>query len=81
MGGKIWSPEEELVFWTKMIPKSVKALGIDAVKGEGIPWPVMADEMKHIMGNNARRDYTGLGLCEFKPPWMEIMGVRFVLTS
>ncbi len=65
MGGKTWSREEEEVFWLQMVPLSPKRLGDDIEKNEERHWEWIAQEMKRIMGPNARRNYTGLSTCEY----------------
>jgi hypothetical protein len=62
MGGKIWSADEEMVFWTIIIPKSPKRLGAD-MANQGLGWDELAAEMLAIMPAPRRREYTGLSLC------------------
>ena len=62
----MWSKEEEGVFWTYIIPRSAKRLGIDRANPER-SWAQLAAEMARKMGDRARRDYTELGLCKFNP--------------
>lgn len=66
MGGKVWSKEEEECFWTYIIPRSAKRLGVDRANPPKT-WAVLTREMQERMGNQARRNYTELGLCKFQP--------------
>ena len=66
MGGRVWSRDEERVFWTYIIPRSPKRLGLHRANPE-ISWTQLAVEMARKMGENARREYTELGLCAFNP--------------
>lgn len=65
MGGKVWSKEEEEVFWTQMMVQSPKRLPTDQNKYAEKTWHQIAREMTEIMGDNARRKYTGLGVCTY----------------
>ncbi|KAK4137528.1 hypothetical protein BT67DRAFT_371107 [Trichocladium antarcticum] len=64
MGGKLWSKDEEEVFWLQLIPHSPKRIGDDRVKNKEHSWYWFADQMIQIMGHNARREYTPL--CVFE---------------
>ncbi|KAK0635444.1 hypothetical protein B0T17DRAFT_42015 [Bombardia bombarda] len=65
MGGKVWSHEEEEVFWMDIIPKSNKRVGIDRLSDrEVMGWPELAQYMVQVMGERARREYTALSLFE-----------------
>jgi len=63
MGGRIWSKQEEVIFWKKLIPHSPKRLGKD-LENEEKSWEWVAQEMTERMGKNARREYTALGVCK-----------------
>ncbi|KAK3373819.1 hypothetical protein B0T24DRAFT_276496 [Lasiosphaeria ovina] len=70
MGGKVWSKEEEKVFWRDIIPFSPKRLGIDRANPEKT-WTALAVDMTEIMneiqadsGEEPRRNYTYLSLFE-----------------
>ena len=63
MGGKLWQAAEEKVYWTYIIPRSKKRQGIHR-SNEERSWEELAAEMIDIMGPDAPRVYTGLGLCE-----------------
>ncbi|OHF02851.1 hypothetical protein CORC01_01952 [Colletotrichum orchidophilum] len=60
MPGKVWSKEEERVYWRVIVPNSQKR-----VDG-GIPmtWEELAPIMQTTMGLYAKRKYTHLGLLE-----------------
>ncbi|GAB1314246.1 hypothetical protein MFIFM68171_04456 [Madurella fahalii] len=64
MGGKVWSKEEEEVFWTRMMVQSPKRLAPDQERFGEKSWDQIAREMTKIMGDKARRKYTGLGIFE-----------------
>ncbi|UPK93897.1 hypothetical protein LCI18_004832 [Fusarium solani-melongenae] len=69
MGGKVWSTEEERVFWEVVIPVSPHAA--DPAK-RLLTWPQCAELMTREVGANARREYTNTMLYEhhyqnFKP--------------
>ncbi|KAL2019613.1 hypothetical protein VTK56DRAFT_9428 [Thermocarpiscus australiensis] len=64
MGGKVWSKEEEEVFWTRMMPQSPKRLGADIDRYQEKSWYWIANQMTQIMGEKARRKYTHLGVFE-----------------
>ena len=61
MGGKTWSREEEVYFWTHVIPNSPAR--VNTILRPEKEWDVLADEMTGAMGSKARRVYTKLGLC------------------
>ena len=65
MGGKVWTTDEEKIFWLEIIPLSEKRLGVDVARNEPIPWEDLVHEMNRRIGNKARRVYTGLMLCEY----------------
>ncbi len=65
MGGKVWSKDEETVFWKELIPHSPKRLGEDRVRNKERSWYWVANQMTIIMGTKARREYTHLGVCEY----------------
>jgi hypothetical protein len=63
MGGKIWSKEEERIFWY-LIRFSPKRLGADLENPEkSYAW--VGDQMHARMGDGARRKYTHLCVCEY----------------
>ncbi|KAM7198066.1 hypothetical protein V8F20_006311 [Naviculisporaceae sp. PSN 640] len=64
MGGKVWSKEEEDCFWNWIIPQSTKRLGVDRANGQPKSWEELRKIMKARMGDDARREYTDLGLFE-----------------
>lgn len=63
MGGKIWSKEEEDLYWNELIPHSPKRLG-DDLDNEEQPWTWVAKQMRERMGKDARRKYTHLCVCK-----------------
>ncbi|KAI8714545.1 hypothetical protein NCS52_01174400 [Fusarium sp. LHS14.1] len=69
MGGKVWSTEEERVFWEVVVPVSPHAANHAK---RLLTWPQCAELMTQKMGANARREYTNTMLYEhhyqnFKP--------------
>ncbi|KXX75716.1 hypothetical protein MMYC01_206602 [Madurella mycetomatis] len=64
MGGKVWSKEEEQVFWARMMVQSPKRLAADQERFSEKSWEQIAKEMTEIMGDKARRKYTSLGVFE-----------------
>ncbi|KAF4963276.1 hypothetical protein FSARC_8678, partial [Fusarium sarcochroum] len=69
MGGKVWSTEEERVFWEVVIPCSPAAAN---PAGQTLSWKQCVDLMVEKIGDNARREYTSTMLYEhhyqnFKP--------------
>ena len=73
MGGRIWSMKEESVFWY-LVRHSPKRLGKDLINNPEQPWAQLSDTMHAKMGADARRQYTGLSLCEYfflAPPRLE----------
>ncbi len=70
MGGRVWTAQEEKVFWKQIIPNSPKKHeGLDKILGdESKSWKELADDMQVIMGDPAVRKYTGLMLCKFLDP-------------
>ncbi|KAK3308735.1 uncharacterized protein B0T15DRAFT_551047 [Chaetomium strumarium] len=63
MGGKIWSVEEEQIFWKDLIPHSPKRLDEDFHNNKEKPWAWVAAEMSKRV-TVPRRKYTGLGVYE-----------------
>lgn len=62
MGGKTWSFDEEKFFWHEIIPQSPKGVNpVDRI----MDWEACARRMQASMGENARRKYTKLMLCEY----------------
>ncbi|RSL69413.1 hypothetical protein CEP54_002267 [Fusarium duplospermum] len=69
MGGKVWSTEEERVFWEVVVPVSPNAAN---PAKRILSWVECVDLMKREIGANARREYTHTMLYEhhyqnFKP--------------
>ncbi|KAJ4168034.1 hypothetical protein NW754_011848 [Fusarium falciforme] len=69
MGGKVWSTEEERVFWEIVVPVSPHAAN---PAKRLLTWPQCAELMTREVGANARREYTNTMLYEhhyqnFKP--------------
>ncbi|KZL88055.1 yhr100cp-like protein [Colletotrichum incanum] len=62
MGGKVWSAEEERVFWRVIVPQSQKRIGTGPAQTKN--WEDLAPLMQSIMGIDAKRTYTHLGLFE-----------------
>ncbi|GJC81813.1 hypothetical protein ColLi_04651 [Colletotrichum liriopes] len=62
MGGKVWSAEEERVFWRFIVPRSQKRIGTGPAQTKN--WEELAPLMQSIMGIDAKRNYTHLGLFE-----------------
>ena len=61
MGGKVWSQEEERVFWEVVIPCSPSAANpADRTLG----WKECVDLMTRTIGEGARRVYTSTMLCK-----------------
>ncbi|KAF5026523.1 hypothetical protein F66182_1383 [Fusarium sp. NRRL 66182] len=69
MGGKVWSTEEERIFWEVVIPRSPAAANpVD----QALTWKQCVDLMIENIGDSARREYTSTMLYEhhyqnFKP--------------
>lgn len=66
MGGKLWSEEEERIFWEIIVPRSPRRLPPEQ-PADALNWSQCADLMREEMdaaGLAPRRDYTGLGLCK-----------------
>lgn len=63
MGGKTWSVQEEQVFWEIIVPQSPHPADPNA---QTRSWAECAVLMGEIMGDGARRSYTGTGLCRFQ---------------
>ena len=64
MVNRVWSSEEEKIYWEEVIPKSPKRIGVYRSQ-QGYDWDLCAEMMQKSCGPNARRKYTGLSLCEF----------------
>ncbi|KIH88525.1 hypothetical protein SPBR_07234 [Sporothrix brasiliensis 5110] len=64
MGGKVWSEEEERVFWTEIIPSSKKRQLYSRPSREPHGWESLRKVMQDRMGSLARRTYTALMLYE-----------------
>lgn len=62
MGGKVWSIDEERIFWTRVVPQSV---GAAVPIAQPMGWPECAQMMQTLMGDEARRTYTHSMLCEY----------------
>ncbi|WQF79620.1 hypothetical protein CDEST_04634 [Colletotrichum destructivum] len=62
MGGKVWSVDEERVFWRVIVPQSQKRIGNGPAHVKN--WEQLAPLMQSIMGIKAKRTYTHLGLFE-----------------
>ncbi|GKT78036.1 hypothetical protein ColTof4_10459 [Colletotrichum tofieldiae] len=58
MGGKVWSAEEERVFWRVIVPQSQKRIGTGPAQTKN--WEELAPLMQFIMGIGAKRNYTHL---------------------
>jgi hypothetical protein len=72
MGGKIWTAEEEEVFWNQIVPQSYHRLGADRTAYPGRDWAALGREMRDAMGQyyHARdeeppREYSGQALCKY----------------
>ncbi|KAL2136942.1 hypothetical protein VTI74DRAFT_103 [Chaetomium olivicolor] len=63
MGGRVWTRDEELVFWEQLIPHTSKRLEEDRGNPEK-SWAWVAEQMGEIMGEKARRHYTEQGVFE-----------------
>ncbi|KAJ3961995.1 hypothetical protein N0V92_001262 [Colletotrichum tropicale] len=62
MGGKVWSPAEERVYWRTIVPQSQKRAGRDPLPPKS--WEDLAVVMQSTMRDDAKRNYTALGLFE-----------------
>ncbi|KAK1984252.1 hypothetical protein LZ30DRAFT_712067 [Colletotrichum cereale] len=62
MGGKVWSIQEERVFWRIIVPQSQKRIGTGPAHTK--TWEELAALMQSLMGVDAKRTYTHLGLFE-----------------
>ncbi|KAK1599506.1 uncharacterized protein LY79DRAFT_575188 [Colletotrichum navitas] len=62
MGGKVWSVNEERVFWRIIVPQSQKRVATGPAHTK--TWEELAPLMQSLMGVNAKRTYTHLGLFE-----------------
>ncbi|KAJ0294232.1 hypothetical protein CBS470a_000864 [Colletotrichum nupharicola] len=61
MGGKVWSPAEERVYWRTIVPQSQKRAGRGPLPPKS--WEDLAVVMQSTMRDDAKRNYTALGLC------------------
>lgn len=61
MGGKVWSTEEERVFWEVVVPVSPNAAN---PAKRLLSWAECVELMKREIGGNARREYTQTMLCK-----------------
>lgn len=64
MGGKVWSEEEERMFWTEIIPSSKKRHLFSRPNHDAHGWESLRQVMQERMGDLARRKYTALMLCK-----------------
>ena len=64
MGGKQWAADEEAYFWLKVMPRSPQRL---VQSDPETSWGELAAEMNRVFGENRRREYTLLCLCEYHP--------------
>jgi len=72
MGGKLWTQTEERIFWTIIIPRSPKRVGIDQHNDE-CTWEYLVNVMNSEMlrateetdVDKLPRKYTKLSLCTF----------------
>ncbi|KAK2759635.1 hypothetical protein CKAH01_05422 [Colletotrichum kahawae] len=62
MGGKVWSPAEERVYWRTIVPQSQKRAGRGPLPPKS--WEDLAVVMQSTMRDDAKRNYTALGLFE-----------------
>ncbi|KAK2027276.1 hypothetical protein LX32DRAFT_674239 [Colletotrichum zoysiae] len=62
MGGKVWSVDEERVFWRIIVPQSQKRIATGPTHTK--TWEDLAPLMQSLMGVDAKRTYTHLGLFE-----------------
>ncbi|KAK2064672.1 hypothetical protein LY76DRAFT_37365 [Colletotrichum caudatum] len=62
MGGKVWSVDEERVFWRIIVPQSQKRIATGPTHTK--TWEDLTPLMQSLMGVNAKRTYTHLGLFE-----------------
>ncbi|CAJ0551935.1 Ff.00g059140.m01.CDS01 [Fusarium sp. VM40] len=83
MGGKVWSEEEERIFWELVIPRStVAAHPPSDPAAQPLSWPDCAQWMNEMAGDNPRRIYTSTMLYEhhyqnIKPGAKSPRAVRF----
>ncbi|KAJ3521120.1 hypothetical protein NM208_g13439 [Fusarium decemcellulare] len=61
MGGKVWSTEEERIFWEVVIPRSPNAAN---PADRTLSWKECVDLMNESIGLGARREYTSTMLYE-----------------
>jgi hypothetical protein len=67
MGGKVWSEEEERIFWEVVIPRStVAAHPSSDPAAQPLSWPDCAQWMNEMAGDNPRRIYTSTMLCKLQ---------------
>ncbi len=64
MVNRVWSSQEEKVYWEVIIPKSPKRIGVHRTE-DGHDWDVCAEMMQKLMKDDARRNYTSLSLCTY----------------
>lgn len=81
MGGKVWSEEEERVFWTEIIPSSKKGHLFSRPNNDAHGWESLRQVMQRRMGDLARRNYTALMLCEYFPSLSLLTPVSLLLTT
>ncbi|EQB56018.1 hypothetical protein CGLO_03996 [Colletotrichum gloeosporioides Cg-14] len=62
MGGKVWSPAEERVYWRTIVPQSHKRAGRGPLPPKS--WEDLAVVMQSTLRDDAKRNYTALGLFE-----------------
>ncbi|KAF5660424.1 phosphatidylglycerophosphatase mitochondrial [Fusarium heterosporum] len=84
MGGKVWSEEEERIFWEDVIPRSTVAANPPTDPTvQPLSWPDCAKWMNENAGDKPRRVYTSTMLYEhhyqnIKPGAKSPKAVRFV---
>ncbi|KDN65084.1 hypothetical protein CSUB01_04959 [Colletotrichum sublineola] len=62
MGGKVWSVNEERVFWRIIVPQSQKRIGTGPAPTK--TWEELALLMQSLMGVDSKRTYSHLSLFE-----------------
>ncbi|KAM0216228.1 hypothetical protein ACHAQI_002644 [Fusarium lateritium] len=83
MGGKVWSEEEERIFWEVVIPRSTVAAHPPSDPAtQPLSWPDCAQWMNEMASDNPRRIYTSTMLYEhhyqnIKPGAKSPRAVRF----
>ncbi|ORY71310.1 uncharacterized protein BCR38DRAFT_328326, partial [Pseudomassariella vexata] len=63
MGGKVWSEKEERYFWRVAMSVGPKRAGVDRAKPER-SWNDLAADMQRAMGEDSRREYSGVLMFE-----------------